>query len=159
MMFGRRILSRNSKEDPADYVFRKGYYPTMTCLFDDGTFGIIQDVEFDVADFIDDPDFDFDILDSIDSEKTDRVIRKQFGGKLPIGNLYIDRWDLDGEFYQGGCFLYYEGETLRDYCYRNGEPYPVRDIPYEVIDAFEAHDLEALRRLSKAVPELKEVCF
>ena len=38
---------------------------------------------------------------------------------------------------RGGCFLYFEGETLRDYCDRNGEAYPVRNIPGEVIDAFE----------------------
>ena len=34
-------------------------------------------------------------------------------GRRPIGNIYIDRWDLNGEFYQGGCFLYYEGETMK----------------------------------------------
>ena len=42
-----------------------------------------------------------------------------------MGNIYIDRWDLNGEFYQGGCLLYYEGETMKDYCDRNREPYPV----------------------------------
>lgn len=50
-------------------------------------------------------------------------------------------------FHQGGCFLYYEGETLRDYCYRNGEPYPVREVLEEVIEAFEAGDLEGLKRI------------
>ncbi len=37
--------------------------------------------------------------------EAEAMIRERFGGKIPIGNLYIDRWDTNGEFYQGGCFL------------------------------------------------------
>ena len=44
---------------------------------------------------------------------------------------------------------------MRDYCYRNGEPYPVREVPDEVIEAFEARDYEALKKFRKEVPELK----
>ena len=58
-------------------------------------------------------------------------------------------------FHQGGCFLYYEGETLRDYCYRNGEPYPVRRIPEEVIEMFESGDFSQIRKWRRKVPELK----
>jgi len=32
-----------------------------------------------------------------------------FNGRRSIGNRYIDRWGRDGEFYQGGCFLCYDG--------------------------------------------------
>ena len=91
--------------------------------------------------------------------EAERMIRERFEGKIPIGNLYIDRWDTNGEFYQGGCFLYFEGETLRDYCDRNGEAYPVRNIPGEVIDAFEAEDYEALKKFRKEVSELEAVHF
>ena len=108
-------------------------------LFDDDTFGHIADPKFDVEEFIDNPDYD--LLGSDDADVRERYIRSCFDGKLPIGNIYIDRWNANGEFYQGGCFLYYEGETLRDYCDRNGEPYPVREVPEEIIELFEAGDL------------------
>ncbi len=139
-MFG--FLRRKKREDPADYVSRRGYSPHGCFLFEDGTFGYIGDPKFDMEDFLDE-----------DQEPEDLWL----DGKEPIGNIYIDRWDADGEFWQGGCFLYYEGETLRDYCDRNGEPYPVRRIPEEVIEAFENNDLEALKRLSRDVSGLKGV--
>ncbi len=47
------------------------------------------------------------------------------------------------------------GETLRDYCDRNGEPYPVRRIPEEVIEMFESGDFSQLKKWRKVVPELK----
>ena len=156
----------NKKEDPADYVFRRGHIPGGCYLFDDGTFGTIADPEFDTSEFIDFEDWEtqefiesywYGMLDGEEKEEAERYIRSHFGGKLPIGNIYIDRWGTDGEFYQGGCFLYFEGETLRDYCNRNGEPYPVREIPDEVIDAFEARDYETLKKFRKEVPELKTV--
>ncbi len=139
-MFG--FLRRKKREDPADYVFRRGYSPHGCFLFEDGTFGYIGDPEFDMEDFLDD-----------DQEPEDLWL----DGKEPIGNIYIDRWDADGEFYQGGCFLYYEGETLRDYCDRNGEPYPVRRIPEEVIEMFESGDFSQIKRWRKEVPELKQI--
>ena len=140
-MFG--FLKRKKKrEDPADYVFDSRYSPHGSFLFEDGTFGYIGDPEFD-------PD---DILDE------DEPYEKLFlNGKEPIGNIYIDRWDVNGEFYQGGCFLYYEGETLRDYCDRNGEPYPVRRIPGEVIEMFESGDFSEIKKWRKEVPELKGI--
>ena len=46
---------------------------------------------------------------------------------------------------------------MRDYCYRNGEPYPVREVPEEVIEAFEAGDYETLKKFRKEVPELKHL--
>ena len=63
------------------------------------------------------------------------------------------------ELAQGGlpCRSYYEGETLRDYCYRNGEPYPVREIPEEVIKMFESGDFSEIKKWRKEVPELKKV--
>lgn len=64
---------------------------------------------------------------------------------------------MNGEFYQGGCFLYYEGETMRDYCDRNGEPYPVRETLEEVIEMFESGDFSNLKKLQKEVPELKGI--
>ena len=168
MMFG--FLSRNSKqeEDPADYVFRAGYSPHGSFLFEDGTFGYIGDPEFDIKDFLEDDDWQtaefiedyyYGISDREKRAEAEMLIRERFDGKIPIGNLYIDRWDANGEFYQGGCFLYYEGETLRNYCDRNGEPYPVREIPDEVTEAFEAGDYETLKKFRKEVPELKHVCF
>ena len=99
------------------------------------------------------------MLDREQEADAERLLREKFGGKIPIGNIYIDRWDVDGEFWQGGCFLYYEGETLRDYCYRNGEPYPVRRIPEDIIDIFESGDLKELRKWKKEVPELKHIKF
>lgn len=48
---------------------------------------------------------------------------------------------------------------MRDYCYRNGEPYPVRRIPEEVINALESKNYAALKKYRKAVPELKKFRF
>lgn len=93
------------------------------------------------------------MLDGEKEAEAERLLRERFGGKIPIGNIYIDRWNTDGEFWQGGCFLYYEGETLRDYCYRNGESYPVREIPEEVIEMFESGDFSNLKKLQKIVPD------
>ena len=163
---GEEVMFRlfNKKEDPADYVFRRGHIPGGSYLFDDGTFGYKADPEFDISEFIDFEDWEtqefiesywYGMLDGEEKEEAEKYIRNHFGGKLPIGNIYIDRWGTDGEFYQGGCFLYFEGETLRDYCYRNGEPYPVREIPEEVIEMFESGDFSQIRKWRKEVPELK----
>lgn len=145
------------KMTETDMIFKRDAYNEGSFLFDDGTFGHVADPEFDVSEFIDNEDFDWDILDSSDQDAIDKAVSKEFGGKLPIGNIYIDRWGLNGDFYQGGCFLYYEGETLIDYCHRNGEPLPVREIPDEIIDMFEAGDFDGLRALADAVPELKDI--
>ena len=99
-------------------MFTWEYSPHGCYLFDDGTFGYIGDPEFDPEDFLE------------DGETEDDLIRD---GRRPIGNIYIDRWTKDGEFIQGGCFLYYEGETMKDYCDRNGEPHPVREF-YATLD-------------------------
>lgn len=141
----------------ADMRFVRSGYNHGSFLFDDGTFGYVADPEFDVSEFIDNEDFDWSILDSSDQDAIDEAVRKEFGGKLPIGNIYIDRWGLNGEFYQGGCFLYYDGESLSDYCLRNGEPMPVRRVPDEVTDLLEAGDFDGLRALADVVPELKGV--
>ncbi len=146
-----------SKMTESDMRFERGAYNHGSFLFDDGTFGYVADPEFDVSEFIDNEDFDWNILDSSDQDAIDEAVRKEFDGKLPIGNIYIDRWDLKGEFYQGGCFLYYDGESLSDYCLRNGEPLPVRRVPDEVTDLLEAGDFDGLRALADAVPELKDI--
>ena len=135
----RKISVKVKFRNPADYMFRAEYSPHGCYLFDDGTFGYVGDPEFDPDDFLE------------DGETEDDLIRD---GRGPIGNIYIDRWTKDGEFIQGGCFLYYEGETMKDYCDRNGEPYPVREIPEEVIEMFEAGNLEGLKKWRKKVPEL-----
>ena len=156
----------NKKEDPADYVFRRGHIPGGSYLFDDGTFGYIVDPEFDITEFLEDDDWEtvefiegyyYGMSDREQIAEAERLLTERFGGKIPIGNIYIDRWDVNGEFYQGGCFLYFEGETLRDYCYRNGEPYPVREIPEEVIEMFESGDFSEIKKWRKEVPELKKV--
>jgi len=140
VIFGKK----RRKESPADYVFGSPYGFHGSYLFDDGTFGYIADPEFDPEEFaLDDAVY-------IDNEL-------YIDGKHAIGNLYIDRWTKEGEFIQGGCFLYFDGETMRDYCDRNGEPYPVKRIPDEVIDAFEAGDQKRLKRLRWKVRELKGV--
>ena len=136
----RKISVKVKFRNPTDYVFSWEYSPQGCYLFDDGTFGYVGDPEFDPEDFLE------------DGETEDDLIRD---GRRPIGNIYIDRWDVNGEFYQGGCFLYYEGETMKDYCDRNGEPYPVREIPEEVIEMFESRDYSNLRKLQRKVPELK----
>ena len=46
---------------------------------------------------------------------------------------------------------------LRDYCYRNGEPYPVREIPEEMIEMFESGDFSQIRKWKMEMPELKKV--
>ena len=140
MIFGRK----RKGESPADYVFGSSYGFHGSYLFNDGTFGYIAYPEFDSEDFA------YGDVIYVDGEL-------YIDGRHAIGNLYIDRWTKEGEFIQGGCFLYFEGETMRDYCNRNGEPYPIKRIPDEVIDAFEAGDMKKLRRLRLKVKELKGV--
>ena len=43
---------------------------------------------------------------------------------------------------------------MRDYCDRNGEPYPVKEIPEEVIEMFVSGDFSNLKELQRKVPEL-----
>lgn len=133
--FGRK----RSAEEPA-YAALAEYSNFGPYLFDDGTFGEICEPDFDIDDYLEDGE-DYKDL--------------KLGRKKPAGNIYIDRWTRDGDFIQGGCFLYYDGETLADYCRRNGEPLPMRRIPYEVIEALEAGDLDELERYYDEVPELK----
>ena len=85
------IFKWKKGEDSADYVFRRGHSPHGCFLFDDGTFEHIGDSEFN-------PD---DILD--ESEPYESLF---LDGKKLIGIIYIDRWDVNREFYQSGCFLY-----------------------------------------------------
>lgn len=143
------------EDDPAKKLFRQGMMHHGTYLFDDGTIGYIADPEFDIEDFID-GDYDSDLLNSEDTEKREEYIKSLFDGKIPIGNIYIDRYDREGEFYQGGCFLYYEGETLGDYCDRNGEPRPVREIPEEAYELLEEGAEGYLEKVIELVPEWKK---
>lgn len=125
-------------------MFGSGYGFRGTYLFDDGTVGFIADPEFDPEEFT------YGDGELIDDEL-------YINGQHAIGNLYIDRFDMEGEFFQGGCFLYFEGEMMKDYCDRNGEPYPVRRIPDDVYDAFEVGDIKTLKRYSWKIKELKGV--
>ena len=139
-LIGNHQLGRKRSEDEPAYIKMAEYSNFGPYLFDDGTFGEIYEPDFDIDDYLEE-DEDYDDL--------------KLNGKKPVGNIYIDRWTRDGEFIQGGCFLYYEGETLADYCERNGEPLPMRRIPSEVIDAFESGDLDELEMYYDEVPELK----
>ena len=142
--FKRLCRKRIPKDSPSDYVFGCGHEFHGCYLFDDGTFGYIGDPDFDPEEFA--------YGDSV--YVNDELY---ISGKHAIGNLYIDRWTKSGEFIQGGCFLYFDGETMRDYCDRNGEPHPVKRIPCEVIEAFESRDQKALKRLRWKVRALKGV--
>ena len=70
-----------------DMGFKRDAYNEGSFLFDDGTVGHVADPEFDVSEFIDNEDFDWDILDSSDQDAIDEAVRKEFDGKLPIGNI------------------------------------------------------------------------
>ena len=125
------ILSRNEKKRPVDELMDDRSWEG-TYLFDDGTIGVITDssqynpYEYDDGDIIDDELY-------IDS-------------KHALGCLYIDRYDLKGEFYQGDVFLYYEGETLKDYCDRNAEPYPIKEVPDFLYQYCEDGEFDKVRR-------------
>ena len=112
----------------SEYGFHGSY------IFDDGSFGYIVDPEFYPGEFehLDDAQY-------IDDEL-------YLNGRHALGNLYIDRYLKDGTFIQGGCFIYFEGETMRDYCDRNGEPYPVKRIPDEVIEVSEGGEKRRIAR-------------
>ena len=140
-------------KNPADYVFIEGGIIHGTYLFEDGSVGYIANPEFDPTDYYEDEDWE-----DYDPMETDEVPPHLYqDGKKPIGNIYIDRYIAFGDngFQQGGCFWYYEGETLRDYCERNGEPLPVKELPDEVYDALENDDLNAFRKYVRVYPELK----
>ncbi len=144
MGFRNPFSKKDPTEDPADFVFRDGVFPGHAFLFEDGTFGYVADVDFDIDEYM-------------EEEGYEDPAELFCNGRAPIGQLYIDRWGMDGEFYQGGCFLYYRGETFRDYCIRNGEPFPVRTIPEEIIDLLESKDYKGLKKWKKVVPELKRI--
>lgn len=136
------LFSRNaSVGSPAKMRMNANRSPDGCYLFDDGSFGRISTGDFDPG------YWEEEGLDPKDL---------RVNGRNPIGEMYIDRWTRDGEFVQGGCYLYYS-ERLADYCVRNREPLPMREIPEAVVDAFEEGDEEELRRLEKEVPELKGV--
>lgn len=134
-----RILSRNAK-GPADIRLDGKTDFEGTYLFDDGTVGRITDVDFDLEEYLDEMDLEYgDVLDD---------------GREPIGQMYMDRWK-PGVWIQGGCYLYYKGETIADFCRRNREPLPMRRIPDEVFDLIEDEDWESLAEYYGEVPELK----
>jgi hypothetical protein len=137
--------------DPADYVFDPNYSIGGCYLFDDGTVGCIGDPDFEIdEDYFEDED-EYEYYD-----KTGRVPQRLWeNGREPIGNIYIDRYGGIGDFLQGDCFWYYEGETLRDWCIRNGYPLPVLEVPEEVYEALEDGNVSALREYARDIPELK----
>lgn len=112
--------NRRRETSPGDIVFREGQDYDGCYLFDDGSVGVVVDYSGDKE------------LD----EYNDKDMFDERGRK-PLGSIYIDRYDMNGEFYQGGCWLYYSGETLNDFCERNCEPYPVKSVPYDLYDALE----------------------
>ena len=137
----KRLFSRNKKKEPADMVLNGYDSPEGTYLFDDGTIGMIGEPDFDIDDYLED-----------DEDPDDLEVR----GMEPVGNIYIDRWK-PGRFYDGGLYLYYKGETLRDYCERNGEPLPMRRLPDDVYDLIEDGKWDELKRYCDEVPELKRM--
>ena len=116
-----RFSLRRAK--PYMLVFEGGRYLSGSYRFSDGTYGYVcNDSNYDPEDFLEDDESEEDLI---------------FEGKRPLGSMYFDRWDKNGEFYQGGCFLYYEGETVKDWCDRNGEPYPVKVVRDKVVEKSE----------------------
>lgn len=140
--------------DPSKVIFNKTEFCEGEFIFEDGSVGYIADPDFDVSDYIYDESFDFSVLRSPDDKRADEVLREYFNGKLPIGNIYIDRFLPDGDFVQGGCFLIYEGESLKDYCERNDVPLPVRIAPYGLCEAIENSDKEQIEGYIEKFPEL-----
>ena len=103
----------------------------METRFSDGSYGYVcDDSNYDPDDFLEDDESEEDLI---------------FEGKRPLGAMYFDRWDKNGEFHQGGCFLYYEGETVKDWCDRNGEPYPVKYVGDKKVDKLKRHIISVKR--------------
>lgn len=61
------------------------------------------------------------------------------------------------QFVIPSLYLYYEGEALRDYCERNGEPLPMRRLPDDVYDLIEDGEWDGLKGCYDEVPELKRM--
>jgi len=135
-------------KDPADYVF-DGRAMHGCYLMEDGSVGYIQDADFDIEEFIEDDD-DWEEYD--ETGETPKSL--YLNGREPIGNICIDMYIGMDDFLQGDCFLYYNGETMRDWCQRNGEYCPVEELPYEVWEALENDDTEAMGRFCKKYPGL-----
>jgi len=139
-------VARNSN-NPADFVF-DGCALHGCYLMEDGSVGYIQDPEFDIEEFIDDDDWD-------EYEEMGETPRSLYlNGREPIGNICIDMYTGMGDFLQGDCFVYYDGETLRDWCARNGEYCPVKKLPEEVWKALENDDADSMGRFCKKYPDL-----
>ena len=127
-MFG--IISRNEKKRPVDEVFDDHRWE-RAYLFSDGTVG--QFVDAISSDYNEDEEEDVDGGIYID-------------GKWVLGQAYVDRWNLDGKFFDDGCFLYFEGETIKDYCDRNNIPYPIKEIPDYVVEYCQDGEFDKVRR-------------
>lgn len=134
-----RLFNRNVKRGPADMILDEYDSPEGVYLFDDGSIGEICEPDFDIEDYLG------------DGETPEDLVEK---GRVPIGNIYIDRWK-PGVCFEGGCYLYYKGETLRDYCERNREPLSMRRLPDDVYDCISNEDWDGLKEYYDEVPELR----
>ena len=150
--------------DPKKIRFDGFTYVNRCFLFEDGSFGETVDADFNYLDYIDEEDPHIcELIEGYmygtlkDDTIAEKVIRGYFDGLLPTGCMYIDRWYPDGTCDEGGCFIYYIEDTMKDFCERNGYPLPVKEIPHDVIEMFESKDFSRLEELKKEVPELETV--
>jgi hypothetical protein len=62
-------------------------------------------------------------------------------GRMPAGSAYVDYIEVsdDGkaDMTDGPCYLYYPGQTLREWCESNGLPVPCVPLPQEAWDEAE----------------------
>lgn len=73
----------------------------------------------------------FDPADFVgDGEDEESLLRN---GEMPIGSVYVDYLDGSGVV-EGGCFLYWPDQDLREWCEGNGYPVPMAPMPQQAWD-------------------------
>ncbi len=93
-------------------------------------------------------------LDGDKKRTVEDFIKDQYGGKLSIGSIYINKWYPDGTTYDGGSYVYYKGETLREWRNRNGGHLPKMEAPDEAVEMLDNEGWEGLEKFFDKIPGL-----
>lgn len=149
--YNRKVKSRSAKS-PADETFSSVGLGHLY-LLEDGSIAWMSG-DSDPIDFEDECDED-------DLEDFARSIGVKYedlwdeNGYLKMGLCFFDIWTSLNKSYDGGAFWYYDDETIRSYCNRNGEELPVKELPSELLEILEKGDAKAFEKYRKKYPELR----
>jgi len=166
----RKIKSRNEK--PISEWKMKDFVDKVY-LFGDGCIYRFIETSSGMEDFFPDPEYDYDgfresllhvaemfgVLpeDIYNDDCTQPYFSDRFSYK--ISAVCYDAtggFEPNAFFDNGGEFLFWADETVKNYCDRNlGGWLPVIELPYEIWEAFEDEDIVEFNRIAEKYPEMK----